>query len=84
LHSSAFGVQERKTIAFDPRIAALGEEVIVMAARGDATASYVVGRFILWHLDDPVAARPYLDRAARTGSLEALVDLAIVQLFSPP
>jgi hypothetical protein len=84
LHSSAFGVQEHKTIAFDPRIAALGEDVIVRAARGDATASYVVGRFILWHLDDPAAARPYLERAAGAGSLEALVDLAIVQLFSPP
>ncbi len=51
LHSTIFGVQEHKTIGFDPRIAALGEDVIVKAVRGDAGASGVIGRFLLWHLD---------------------------------
>jgi hypothetical protein len=81
LHSTAFGVQERKTIGFDPRIAALGEDIIARAARGEAVASDVIGRFLLWHLEDPTGARPYLERAARGGSFEALVDLAIIELF---
>lgn len=44
LCSSPFGVEESKTIAFDPRIAAVGEDVIVRASLGDPAASEVIGR----------------------------------------
>lgn len=81
LQSRALGVQERATIAFDPRIARLGEDTLFRAARHEAVASDVVGRFILWQLDDPAAARPYLERAVRAGSFEALIDLAVLVLF---
>jgi hypothetical protein len=83
LHSTIYGVRQHQMIGFDPKIAALGEDVIVRAVRGEAIASGVIGRFLLWHLDDPLGARPYLERAARTGSFEALADLAVVLMFAP-
>jgi hypothetical protein len=83
LQSHPFGVQERKTVAFSPRIAALGEDVIFRATRGEVVAADVVGRVFLWRLDDPIAARPYLERAAAAGSVEALINLAIVALSAP-
>jgi hypothetical protein len=81
LRSDHFGVHHRKAIAFGKRIASLGEDTILEAASDDAIANYAVGRYVLWELDDPVGARPYLERAAAGGILDALVDLAIVELF---
>lgn len=41
------------------------DETILKAARNDPAASYEVGQFVLWRLDDPVGARPYLERGSR-------------------
>ena len=82
LHSTPRGVQERGTFAFDPKIASVGEDVIAQAAQGDPTANFVVGAFILWELDDPQNARPYLEIAGEAGVLDALIDLAILELLS--
>jgi hypothetical protein len=81
LRSDHFGVHHRKAIAFRKRIASLGEDTILEAASDDATANYAVGHYILWELDDPSGARPYLERAAAGGILDALFDLAIIELF---
>jgi hypothetical protein len=82
LHSTPRGVQEAGTFAFDPKIASVGEDVIAEAAQCDPAASYAVGAFILWELDDPVNARPYLEIAGEAGMLDALIDLAVLELLS--
>ena len=82
LQSTPRGVQERGTFAFDPKIASVGEDVIAEAARSDPTATYAVGAYILWELDDPKNARPYLEIAGEAGVLDALVDLAVLELLS--
>jgi hypothetical protein len=41
-----------------------------------------VGRFILWKLNDPVGARPYREQATAGSIIEALFDLAVVELFT--
>jgi hypothetical protein len=85
LDSDVFGnVQEQKTVAFDRRIAALGEGVLKGAARGHRSACAILGSFLLWHLDDPMAARPYLQHAAEADLIDALFDLAIIELFAAP
>jgi hypothetical protein len=82
LHSDGFGVRERKAIAFGKRIASLGEDTILKAADGEAAANYAIGCYLLWKLDDLVGARPYLEQAAAGGIADALLDLAIIALFS--
>lgn len=82
LHSTPRGVQERRTFAFNPKIASVGEDVIAQAALGDPAASYQVGAFVLWKLDDPERARPYLEIAGEVGLFDALVDLAVLALLS--
>jgi hypothetical protein len=59
----------------------LEDEVLALAARLDVTALYSVGRFLLWNLDDPESARPYLEGAAARGNVEAAVDLLTLALF---
>ena len=81
-HSTPRGVQERRTFAFNPKIASVGEDVIMQAALDDPAASYQVGAFILWKLDDPERARPYLEIAGEAGLLDALIDLAVLRLLS--
>jgi hypothetical protein len=83
LRSDHFGVHHRKAIAFGKSIAPLDEDTILEAASNDAAANYAVGRYVLWEPDDPVGARPYLERAAAGGILDALFDLAIIELFAP-
>jgi len=82
LHATARGVLERGTFAFDPQIAPIGEEAIAEAAEGNPTASYAVGAYILWRLDDPENARPYLEIAGEAGVPDALIDLAVLELLS--
>lgn len=36
---------------------------------------------LLWDLDDPVGALPYLQAAAAQGSIEAALDLLVLALF---
>jgi hypothetical protein len=81
LRSDHLRTQPRKAIAYRIRIAGVGEDVILKAAKNDPAANNKVGQFILWHLDDPAAARPYLERAAEGGIWDALIDLAIIELF---
>jgi hypothetical protein len=82
LRSDPLGVHDGKALGFSARIVPVGEDTVLKAASDDFAASYVIGRNLLWRLDDPVAARPYLERAAAGGIADALFDLAIVALFS--
>jgi hypothetical protein len=81
VHSDHFGIQRRKATAFDPRIASVGDDMILKAASGDAVASCAVGHYVLWELDDPAGARPYLESAGAAGVFDALVDLAVLELL---
>ncbi len=36
---------------------------------------------LLWRVDDPAAARPYLQAAANGGISNASIDLAVIELF---
>ena len=49
-------------VDFRAREAARGidDQTLALAARFDAAARHVVGSFLLWDLDDPSGARPYL------------------------
>jgi hypothetical protein len=82
LRSDALGVHDGKAVGYRKRIAAVGEDVILKAASDDPTACYAVGWYLLWRLDDPASARPYLERAAAVGIVDALFDLAVVALFA--
>ena len=82
LHSDPLGVHDRKAPGFSARIAPAGEDVILKAADDDPAAAHVLGRYLLWRLDDPVGARPYLETAAASGIVDALFDLAVVALLS--
>ncbi|WGS20146.1 hypothetical protein [Bradyrhizobium sp. ISRA463] len=48
---------------------------------GDASGLQAVGGYLLWKLEDPAGARPYLEAAAAGGSFEAILDLFVVSLF---
>jgi hypothetical protein len=43
----------------------------------------MLAAFILWRLDDPRTARPYLESAG-AGLTEALIDLEVLELPSAP
>jgi hypothetical protein len=47
----------------------------------DAGALHAVGRFLLWDLNDPSSARPYLEGAAERGNIDAALDLLVPTLF---
>ena len=81
LRSTRFSTQERRALAFDPRIVPIGEDVIAQAAIGDGIASYALGAFILWRLYDAKGARPYLENAGGAGVVDALIDLAVLELL---
>lgn len=83
LRSDRFSTESRKAVAYRMRIGRIGDDAIVKAAQNDPTASNEVGQFILWRLDDPVGARPYLERAVAGGIGDAIIDLAIIELFRP-
>jgi TPR repeat protein len=71
-----------ETVAFDQRLLPLGDETLVRAAsQKDPSALYAVGRFLLWELDDPGSALPYLQMAAIRGNVEAAIDLLTIALF---
>jgi hypothetical protein len=56
-------------------------EALTRAVKKDPSALYSVGRFLLWELDDPVSATPYLEAAAIRGNVEAAFDLLTLALF---
>lgn len=70
-----------ETLAFDRRLVAAGDEAVRRAADGDPAGLQAVGSFLLWQLDDPAAARPYLQAAVAGGSLDAAIDLMVIALF---
>jgi TPR repeat protein len=71
-----------ETVAFDRRLLPVGDETLVRAAaQKDPSALYAVGRFLLWDLDDPGSALPYLQTAAIRGNVEAAIDLLTIALF---
>src|SRR5262249_30536310 len=81
LHSNHFNTRDRIAIAFRRRIMPVGDETIIKVADGDPKANNIVGQFVLWELDDPVAAKPYLECAAAAGIFDALIALTIIALF---
>jgi hypothetical protein len=87
LHEATFLVSDHAstgpvaTLAFDRRFAPIDDQILASAARFDAAALHAVGRFLLWDLDDPSGARPYLEAAIQRGNSEAAIDLAVIALF---
>lgn len=81
LASNHSSTQPIVTVAFDMRLTFLEDEVLALAAKLDAAALYCVGRFLLWNLNDPESARPYLEGAAAQGNFEAAIDLLTLALF---
>ena len=51
------------TLAFDRRLLPVGDSTLARAIEKDSLALYSVGRFLLWDLNDPESAIPYLEAA---------------------
>jgi hypothetical protein len=81
LSSDHFSTRPVVTIAFDRRLTFLEDEVLAFATKLDAAALYSVGRVLLWNLNDPESARPYLEGAATRGNVEAAMDFLTLALF---
>lgn len=81
LQSDPFGTSAQSVIAFRKRIAWIGDETILKAAHGNGVANNALGQFILWELDDPTNARPYLEKAVAAGVEGAVFDLAVAVLM---
>jgi len=81
LSSDQFSTRAAITVAFDRRLAPVGDDVLRLAAQNDPTAQYTLARFLLWELDDVSGARPYLEAAAARGDIEAAIDLLALALF---
>lgn len=84
LASDHFSTRPTVTVAFERRLTPVGDDALALAAKQDAGALYSVGRFLLWDLDDPMSALPYLEAAAAGGSAEATLDLVMLALFRIP
>jgi hypothetical protein len=84
LRSDQAEVHGHRAIAFRARLAHVGDETLLKAAGDDPEANSQVGEYILWELDDPTGARPYLERAVAGGVVDAAFDLAIAIVFSAP
>lgn len=85
LHSDKIATRDKKAIAFDSKLAKVGPDLIRKACALDADALAELGRFILYELQEPQWARPYLELALALGvsdSLEVLGDLAVIALFA--
>jgi hypothetical protein len=70
-----------ESLAFDRQLLGAGDDTIKRAADGDAFGLHAIGSYLLWKVEDPVGARPYLEAAAVGGSFEAILDLFVVSLF---
>jgi hypothetical protein len=71
-------------VAFRARLSHAGDDMLLKAADDDPIANKELGKYILREMDDPIAARPYLERAVEQGALDAAVDLAIATTFVTP
>jgi hypothetical protein len=83
LRSEGPAVQGHRAVAFRARLAHAGDDMLLNAADDDPVASKKLGQYILWELDDPTGARPYLERAVEGGAAAA-IDLAIAAIFVTP
>ena len=70
-----------ETVAFDTRLAGIGDDAVRRAADGEAAGLHAIGSSLLWQCDDPAGARSYLQAAAAAGSVEAAIDLLVIVLF---
>jgi hypothetical protein len=84
LRSEGPDVEGHRAVAFRARLAHAGDDMLLKAADDDLIASKKLGQYILWELDDPTGARPYLERAVAGGAVEAAFDLAIAVMFATP
>jgi hypothetical protein len=83
LLSDYAGTRERYHLAFEPRLAPLGDELLARAVEeDDAAALAEIGRFMLYELDDLPGAIVYLERAHAAGVLDVALDLAVAALFA--
>jgi hypothetical protein len=82
LCSDRLGTVARRTIAYRARLAPLGDEIVRRVGGDDPVACNKVGQFILWELEDPAGAKPYLERAVAGGIADANFDLAIIEIFA--
>lgn len=83
LLSDYAGTRERYYLAFEPRLAALGNELLARAVDdGDPAAIAEIGRFMLYELEDLPGAVVYLERAQAAGVEDVAFDLAVAALFS--
>jgi hypothetical protein len=84
LRSEGPDVQGHRAVAFRARLAHAGDNMLLEAADDDPLASKKLGQYILWELDDPTGARPYLERAVEGRADDAAIDLAIAAIFVTP
>jgi hypothetical protein len=83
LQSDHSGTHERYHFAFEPRLAALGTEVLSRAINNDDPIALAeVGRFMLYELGDAPSGTVYLQRAYAGGATDVTLDLAVAALFS--
>lgn len=83
--SEGFAAHGSKAIAFEGWFPAV-EEAAILGAESDDPESYTSwGLFGLEHFAEPDIdrARPSLNAAATLGHVNALVELALITLFSP-
>jgi hypothetical protein len=81
LCSDPFKTHHVTTIAFSTKLGRASDETIRRANIGDPAACNTLGQLLL-EIDDPVAARPYLECALDGGCIDAAIDLAVIALFN--
>ena len=82
LQSDYFETRERYHFAFDPKLAALGIDVLSRAVNDeDAIAMGAIGRHLLYEAEDLAGAVIYLKRALAGGEQSAVLDLTIAAMF---
>lgn len=69
------------TLAVDRRVAPIDDQNSGLGGPLRCCGAACVGRFLLWDLDDPSGARPYLEAAFDRGNSEAAIDLSVIALL---
>jgi len=69
---------------FDRRLLPVGDEALARVVKKDPSALCSVGHFLLWDVDDPESAMPYLEAATIHGKVKAAFDLITLALFRRP
>lgn len=81
LRSDAMEIRPQRTTAFASKLLHFGDDALAGVVRGEAEPCSAVGNYILWELDEPEAALPYLLRAAESGHEDALLTLSVLALL---